>query len=187
MIQISDERLRRYSLSRPEFERMYWLQRERCGCCEVKLADDPDGVAVDHDHVTDEVRGLLCRNCNTLIGRLGDDVRSATKKFLQIAQYLTTRRRAVDVAIRVTSAIANLAAHLDECLVTAPTWTSRLAILLAYEFTRHNVAVPHRDEPGFYGCGSRIGKLEREQRIINELADNKHQDIPRTNHIQEGS
>jgi hypothetical protein len=31
-------------------------------------------VVLDHDHATNEFRGWLCRECNTSLGNLGDDV-----------------------------------------------------------------------------------------------------------------
>ena len=50
---------------------MYSEQKGSCQICEKKFKQ---GVSahVDHDHDTGEVRGLLCLNCNTGIGKLGD-------------------------------------------------------------------------------------------------------------------
>jgi hypothetical protein len=36
-------------------------------------------MAVDHDHSTNKVRGLLCRPCNHAIGLLKDDSRNADR------------------------------------------------------------------------------------------------------------
>lgn len=54
-----------------DFDEMIIDQRGRCGICEEQLSG---AVAVDHDHVTGEVRGLLCYGCNTGLGALGDDI-----------------------------------------------------------------------------------------------------------------
>lgn len=36
-------------------------------------------LAVDHCHSTGKIRGLLCHNCNTGLGKLGDSIESLTK------------------------------------------------------------------------------------------------------------
>ena len=38
-------------------------------------------LCVDHNHDTGQVRGLLCRNCNTAIGMLGDNSNTVLKAF----------------------------------------------------------------------------------------------------------
>ena len=46
-----------------------------CDCC----GRDDQKLKLDHDHETKEFRGWLCDNCNTGIGRLGDDLEGVMK------------------------------------------------------------------------------------------------------------
>lgn len=50
-----------------------YLQRmnsaTECGCC-----GSEDELCYDHDHVTMEFRGVLCKTCNRAIGQLGDTI-----------------------------------------------------------------------------------------------------------------
>lgn len=65
--------MRRYGLTYPDYEKLLERQANRCGCCgEVFGTTNRTRPVVDHDHVTGRVRGLLCGNCNTGIGMLGD-------------------------------------------------------------------------------------------------------------------
>ena len=58
--------LRRHWRTDGTYERLLATQGGRCGICE----DTPDGrLDIDHDHVRDVPRGLLCRGCNMRLGR----------------------------------------------------------------------------------------------------------------------
>lgn len=64
-----------YGLTYEQFQDLKDSQNNCCGVC-----DKPEHLTVtgrlhiDHDHVTGEVRGLLCMGCNTGIGHLKDDI-----------------------------------------------------------------------------------------------------------------
>jgi hypothetical protein len=60
-----------------EFEAMSLAQRGACAACLRPETQKKSGklrwLAVDHDHATGDVRGLLCSRCNTSLGYAQDD------------------------------------------------------------------------------------------------------------------
>lgn len=51
------------------------LMQEQKGMCAIcKRAATGRSLEVDHDHATNEIRGLLCHRCNVGIGFLSDSV-----------------------------------------------------------------------------------------------------------------
>ena len=61
--------VRRYGITVEEYDALFDAQQGKCALC----GGDSNGrgrLAVDHDHATGRVRGLLCFTCNTALGRL---------------------------------------------------------------------------------------------------------------------
>ena len=72
---------KKYNLSPSEFDAYWIVCKGKCFICEKDLkwpeskrGQDLDVVAVDHNHATDEVRGLLCNACNKALGFFGDNI-----------------------------------------------------------------------------------------------------------------
>ena len=57
----------KYKLRPEEFEAMLEAQSNTCKLCPTVFTDTLDRH-IDHDHSTGEVRGILCRRCNIMIG-----------------------------------------------------------------------------------------------------------------------
>lgn len=63
---------RRFGIGLPEYNLLKTEQRELCAICEQHAGIKT--LHVDHDHISGQVRGLLCRNCNVAIGLFHEDV-----------------------------------------------------------------------------------------------------------------
>lgn len=50
---------------------MFASQNNKCAICGIDIKDN--GV-VDHSHITNKVRGILCNKCNVLLGMARDNV-----------------------------------------------------------------------------------------------------------------
>ncbi len=64
-----------YGLTPEDVEIMYKKQNGLCALCLKAMNRPPDLKSViDHNHVTNEVRGIIHRKCNSLLGFADDDV-----------------------------------------------------------------------------------------------------------------
>src|SRR6185312_422120 len=78
--------LRRYNITLEEYRQLDDVQ---CGCCAV-CWEPHDRLHVDHCHATRKVRGLLCRACNTMLGRIEDSpwrAQEIAPRFEALADY----------------------------------------------------------------------------------------------------
>jgi hypothetical protein len=68
---------KQFDVGETEYIQMYEEQGGECAICGVLL--DRHGADVDHCHIYNLVRGLLCRRCNLGIGLFKDDVKALRK------------------------------------------------------------------------------------------------------------
>jgi hypothetical protein len=78
--------VKQFGITVAEYDQMVMA---RCGTCDVCGGVSPGqkALAIDHDHETGKVRGLLCGNCNTGIGNLRD----SSELLGRARAYLTAR------------------------------------------------------------------------------------------------
>jgi hypothetical protein len=79
----------RYGITIEQYEQMSIDQNDRCAICNKHKDDNlKSKLFVDHDHVSSIIRGLLCSDCNTGLGRFHDSIGLLTKtiNYLKLAQ-----------------------------------------------------------------------------------------------------
>ena len=69
---------RKYGISLEEYDTLFSLQKGLCAICDGECPSKRS-LAVDHDHVTGKVRGLLCANCNRGLGLFKDKIEALQK------------------------------------------------------------------------------------------------------------
>ena len=89
--------LRKHKLTAEQYETMLNAQNGGCAICGRTPKDFAKAknnyrlrrLAVDHDHATGKIRGILCGNCNTAIGKAQD----SPEVLERMAEYLRASRR----------------------------------------------------------------------------------------------
>jgi hypothetical protein len=81
---------RDYGLSYSEFQLLLDVQGGVCALCrKASVVRTKAGrLAVDHDHVTNKVRGLLCGKCNMALGLFNDDLATLRRAVEYLARHL---------------------------------------------------------------------------------------------------
>ena len=77
----------RYGLTHEQYEAMFAAQDGLCFIC----ASPPTkwvGLCIDHCHASGKLRKLLCANCNTVLGHVGDNV----ERLQKLIEYLETHK-----------------------------------------------------------------------------------------------
>lgn len=86
------ELVRKYGLTLEDYNRMLVAQGGVCAVCR-NLDYQKDGkirpLSVDHNHSTNQVRGLLCLACNMAVGYLKDEplLAEAVARYLRLYQH----------------------------------------------------------------------------------------------------
>ena len=73
-----------------QYNKMFEEQRGICAVCGIPAEGLKYRLAVDHNHITGKIRGLLCFACNTLLGRIENNPRLIPT----IMKYLRTQNKA---------------------------------------------------------------------------------------------
>lgn len=78
----------KYGITAEERDAMAAAQRHCCAICGIPEEYATRGrLAVDHDHRTGAVRGLLCDNCNKALGCFSDSGASLAKAIEYLLKY----------------------------------------------------------------------------------------------------
>lgn len=66
------QRRKKFGITPEQYKATLKDQDYRCAICEEHADNFDRSFAVDHDHVTGRIRGLLCLKCNTGLGCFDD-------------------------------------------------------------------------------------------------------------------
>lgn len=73
-----------YGIDQSQYDVLFLKQEGKCGICEKHQENFDRPLSVDHDHNTNEIRGLLCTGCNVKIAIFDNSLElTAAQKYLK--------------------------------------------------------------------------------------------------------
>jgi len=83
---------RKFGITIDDYVIMFKQQNGVCAICKQKETFTMKGIthslAVDHNHITGKIRGLLCRSCNQALGHLKDNLDSLRQAIKYLEEYV---------------------------------------------------------------------------------------------------
>lgn len=61
------------NISRYDYAKLLVEQNNCCAICGIDSSELKRDLSVDHNHITNKIRGLLCSNCNVGLGYFKDN------------------------------------------------------------------------------------------------------------------
>lgn len=83
----STKRLKKYGISSETYNGLSESQNEKCKICGGDNSHIRRSLAIDHNHDTGEIRGLLCNRCNTTLGHIKEDIQLLENMIAYIKEY----------------------------------------------------------------------------------------------------
>lgn len=77
--------LAEYGMTPDDYNKMFEAQEGRCAICGVSQVELKRRLAIDHDHISGKIRGLLCERCNLMLGKANDDINILTSAIQYLA------------------------------------------------------------------------------------------------------
>ena len=81
-----------YGIGLTEWLAIFEKQGKKCAICRKSEPNTQKGWQTDHDHETEQVRGIVCGQCNSILGYSGDN----PEILLQAAAYLVNNSQLRD-------------------------------------------------------------------------------------------
>jgi len=75
-----------------QFRDMFSSHNGNCDICGVSQSDLTKPLYIDHDHVDGGIRGLLCPNCNSMLGHARDNLDILVAGFQYLVNHKENRR-----------------------------------------------------------------------------------------------
>lgn len=77
----------KFGMTLEEYDLMLTNQQGCCKVCGDHIEDLSKFLAVDHNHITGNVRGLLCNRCNVALGMLREDTNIMKNLIKYVEEY----------------------------------------------------------------------------------------------------
>jgi len=77
-------RFKKYGITGDEFRFILNNQNNQCLIC---VKQDTKNLSVDHNHQTGKIRGIICNDCNVVLGRVRDSIKTLKSMIKYLEKY----------------------------------------------------------------------------------------------------